>query len=159
MPPQRIYNVFCLNVSPRSVQRASVVFAFQCLLVWVVEMLPLRHGLAEKGRLQERQLQNCFEMLQNKYRKKCKQINSAALGTFQAFEIHPLRCFQWYLIFQRLVYLVEPGKLPRDFILFWLVYEHLHHLSVILYKIQQMATTIQGLSTNEPSRFPLSTLV
>lgn len=38
MPPQRIYNVFCLNVSPKSVQRASVVFAFQCLLVWVVEL-------------------------------------------------------------------------------------------------------------------------
>lgn len=37
MPPQRIY-VFCLNVSPKSVQRASVVFAFQCLLVWVVEI-------------------------------------------------------------------------------------------------------------------------
>lgn len=66
MPPQRIYNAFCLNVSPKSVQRASVVFAFQCLLVWAVEMLPLRHGLAEKRRLQERQLQNCFEMLQNK---------------------------------------------------------------------------------------------
>lgn len=38
MPPQRIYNAFCLNVSPKSVQRASVVFAFQRLLVWVVEI-------------------------------------------------------------------------------------------------------------------------
>lgn len=37
MPPQRIYNVFSLNVSPKSVQRVSVVFAFQCLRVWVVE--------------------------------------------------------------------------------------------------------------------------
>jgi len=38
MPPQRIYNVFSSNVSPKSVQRASVVFAFQCWLVWVVEI-------------------------------------------------------------------------------------------------------------------------
>lgn len=98
MPPQRIYNAFCLNVSPKSVQRASVVFAFQRLLVWVVEI----HGLTAKGRLQERQLQNCFEMLQKLIRNKCEQTNSAALGTFQfqAFEIHPLRYFSWFLIHQ-----------------------------------------------------------
>lgn len=38
MPPQGIYNAFSLNVSPESLQRASVVFAFQRLLVWVVEI-------------------------------------------------------------------------------------------------------------------------
>lgn len=135
MPPQRIYNAFCLNVSPKSVQRASVVFAFQRLLVWVVEryVLPLGHGLTEKGRLQERQLQNCFEMLQKLIRNKCEQTNSAALGTFQfqAFEIHPLRYFSWFLIYQWPVYLVESGKLPRDFILLQLIHEHLNHLSVL----------------------------
>lgn len=90
--------------------------------------LPLGHGLAGKGRLRERQLHNCFEMLQKFIRNKCTEINTAALGTFQfqAFEIHPLRCFSCYLIYQRPVYLVEPGKLPRDFILFQLIHEHLH---------------------------------
>lgn len=66
MPPQRIYNVFCLNVNTKSVQRASVVFAFQCLLVWVVEMLPLRHGLAKKEDCKKGSCRICFEMLQNK---------------------------------------------------------------------------------------------
>lgn len=50
MPPQRIYNVFCLNVSPKFVQRASVVFAFQCLLVWVVQLhAPTGTGVGWKG--------------------------------------------------------------------------------------------------------------
>lgn len=79
MPPQRIYTVFCLNVSPKCAQRASVVFAFQCLLVWAVEMrAPIGHSSLEEGWAQGRQMQNCFLKASKLH---CKQINSAASGT------------------------------------------------------------------------------
>lgn len=61
MPPQRIYTVFCLNVSPKLVQRVSVVFAFQCLLVWAVEIrAPTGHSSCEEGWAQGRQMHNCL---------------------------------------------------------------------------------------------------
>lgn len=74
-----------------------------CWRGWARYALPPGHRLAKKGRLQERQLQNCFEVLQKLIRSKSKQINGAALGTFQfqAFKIHPFRCFSWCLIYQK----------------------------------------------------------
>lgn len=135
MPPQRIYNVFCLNVSPKSAQRASVVFAFQCWLVWVVEIQAPTGAWAGWKRKVAREA--AAELLWNASTINQKQVQANKQCSRRNFSISGLWNSSFKVLFMgsylpKTCLLSGVWKTAKGLLfIFQLFHEHLQHLSVL----------------------------